>query len=250
MANRLLLALFLCCLNSISYAAIIDSTPFWDGNHVYCCVGEIGSGEATMGQSFVTPKEDTVLAGFSFWVDYRNGPGAALYSAYIMKWDSGNRHVTGPILYESSTQEAVPDGGIGDRNPIEVFFDTGLLKLEAGETYIAFLSASEYYDGQVDAIMLGRLTVSSYVDDPIPGGGIYRISNGADFDLLSQSDWSGPSTEHLAFRAEFSSQVPEPATIWLLVTSRPCKTHFSVSRLTRVRATPAAAGQGWRAPQS
>ena len=45
-----------------------------------------------------------------------------------------------------------------------------------------------------------------------------------------------PKTLHLDGAAEFNS--------------RPCKTHFSANQLTRGRATPAAAGQGWCVPQS
>jgi hypothetical protein len=184
----------------------IDTTINWDGSHSYCCVGEVND-EATMGQTFVVPSSANILNDFSFWLGH--GSGQPIFSAYVMKWESTK--AIGPILYESEAQSIAGSSGL-----TEYRFDTGDIALESDAMYIAFLSASNYYDNSDDHILLGRLNNFQSTPNPLlDGGGLWRISNGDDFTRLTELSWSGPSTEHLAFTANFVSPVPIPAPLWL-----------------------------------
>src|SRR4051812_11768719 len=98
---------------------------------------------ATYGQTFKTPDAvDLALNSFSFWLNDFNDPDNIDFAGYVMLWDGVNARATGPVLYSSSVNTTTGAGGY------ERFdFLTGGLLLNPANTYVAFLSASNFFDG-------------------------------------------------------------------------------------------------------
>ena len=204
--TRTLLALSASTLLAVNASAqFIDTTSTWNGTSSVAPFGE--SNTATYGQTFKASAGFSNLSSFSFWLRTNTGPDGVDFAAYVMEWNSGLNRATGPILYQSSQQLLA--------NPTvsmtQFSFNTGSLALDPTKQYIAFLSASNFFDGSIGLADVGFLNTDVYAD-----GGFWFFNNGSNFGSLTASTWEnfvGGGTSDLAFRANFGvGAVPEPST--------------------------------------
>ncbi|SIN69197.1 PEP-CTERM protein-sorting domain-containing protein [Singulisphaera sp. GP187] len=188
-------------------------------------LGESSVGPSTFGQTF-TVGTDTILDKFSFSLNDFVDPDTIDFAGYVMKWDPSTSKAVGPVLYESDMKTTTNNGGSDGYERFD--FATGGLTLEAGQNYVAFLSASKFFDGVIGDGSMPIAAGNSY-----PGGSFVYLSNGSDFSLLTTSTWT-VRTFDAAFRAEFSSPVvsavPEPSTIALVFTALPMGLGFAWKR--------------------
>jgi hypothetical protein len=176
------------------------------------------SNTATYGQTFTVTATDTILDNFTFWMDDYQNPGRVDFAGYVMAWDG--MKATGPMLYQSSKRTTTNNSGAGGME--QFTFTTGGIQLNAGQEYVAFLSASNFFDGVIGTAWW------SVEGDRYAGGNFVFHNNGNDFALLTSTGWHsalmGPVTSDTAFRASFSTPttfaaptvVPEPASVILL----------------------------------
>jgi hypothetical protein len=90
-------------------------------------------------------------------------------------------------------------------------FNTGGINLSSGQQYIAFMSASIFFDGVRGGSAAGRLDSNVY-----SGGQFFFLNNGSDFSLLTANPWFTEGGDDLAFQASFSAPVPIPGAVWLM----------------------------------
>ena len=159
---------------------------------------------ATYGQTFTVTGTETVLDSFSMWLYNRATTGTVDFAGYIGTWDGAKM---GSLLYYSSQQTIMPNTG-----STEFFFTTSGLQLVSGQEYVAFLSASKYFDGTTGtrSMPIGN---ASYA-----GGYMVWDNNGNNFNELFHNTWDQsryPGDEDFAFKASFSP-VPEPTTMLLM----------------------------------
>lgn len=184
-------------------ASLIDTTPSWDGTLYIDAMGE--SNTATYGQTF-TVGSDNVLNDFTFWLADRNDPAPVDFAGYVMAWDGSK--ATGNILYQSGQRSTTSAVGM------EKFtFNTGGTNLTSGQQYVAFLSASNFFDGVSSLANMGSLRTNVY-----NGGDFVYYNNGSNFSALTINSWdcTGGCFGDAAFTANFSSasaqSVPEPSS--------------------------------------
>jgi hypothetical protein len=204
-------------VGSAQAATLIDTTPpnYFGGN----LIGKFGEGSSTIpgtnqsysytttyGQTF-TVGSDNILNDFTFWLNDESDPGPVDFAAYVMAWDGTK--ATGGILYDSGKKTT--NGGFSRE---QFTFNTGGTTLNSGQQYVAFLSASNFFDG-IDG--------SAYVEwintgiDVYSGGNFVYAGNGSNFSQLTTNSWSNfYPTNDLAFKANLSSAsaqpVPEPSS--------------------------------------
>jgi hypothetical protein len=190
-------------------AGMIDTTPQWNGTAYEYPLGVPNT--ATYGQTFTASSSlGLSLDSFSFWLKQDtndpNGPNASHFSAYVMAWDG--IAATGPVLYASAARLLSQDRN----NFAEYTFNTGGVNLNDGHQYVAFLSVSNYYDGNTLDDMGWILNSSPYT-----GGSFVFYNNGSDFSALTTNRWDdiGFLGTDAAFQASFSA-APEPAPLTLL----------------------------------
>ena len=189
--------------------SIIATTGTWNGSASVAGFGEFNS--ATYGQTFLVGSDNS-LDSFSFFVNDFVNPDHVDFAAYVMEWDGAK--ASGPILYTSSMTTTTNNGG---SDGFEQFtFSTGGLSLSSGNTYIAFMSASNFFDGNQGTSSVGYLRADVYSD-----GGFFFLNNGNDSSQWTTNNWEtfiGNGVQDLAFIANFSGggAVPEPTTalIW------------------------------------
>lgn len=167
------------------------------------------SNTATYGQTF-TVGADRKLNSFSLWLD--GAVSAPVdFAGYLYKWDGYK--ATGSSLYASSAQKFT---GAPYRTPQEFSFTTGGITLETGSQYVAFLSASNFFDGVYST---ATMPIAGYGADVNPGGTFVYYNNGSDFSKLTTYSWDKTyGTDDVWFAASFSptESVPEPGTVMLL----------------------------------
>ncbi|MCY7324247.1 MAG: PTPA-CTERM sorting domain-containing protein, partial [Phormidesmis sp. CAN_BIN36] len=183
-------------------AASIDTASSWDGTNQVIPFGETNT--ATYGQTF-TVGTDSILQKFSFWLGgYQSGSDGVDFAAYVMKWDGAK--AVGSVLYESSQRLKSPTATFE-----EFSFNTGGISLTSGQQYVAFLSASKFFDGIEGLIGMG------FTGDAYSGGNFVYYNNGSNFAALNSSIWDGSGyTSDAAFRASFTSDttsIPTPALL-------------------------------------
>jgi len=210
-AGILLVALVILAVGGSSHAAlIIDTTGAVDEE--VKPFGEETS--ATYGQTFTVVGSDTYLNVFTFFFDDITTPGPVPvdFAAYVMAWDGAM--ATGPLLFESSPRATTNNGGADGLEPITIH--TGGLNLTAGQQYVAFFSASNFFDGQ-ESVASSRQTVS----DAYAGGAFVFHNNGDDFSLLTSQPWTIRDSNDLSVTMTLEptmpvDPIPEPASLSLL----------------------------------
>jgi hypothetical protein len=202
---------FLVLITRLDGQSTIDTYPAWVAAGM---TGAAPFGEpntATMGQTFTAPAGDIFLNSFSFWLEDSTQPGAATspvdFAAYVMAWN-GTR-ATGSILYQSAPQVTTNNGGAGGF--AQFTFSTGGTLLTPGSQYVAFLSASNFFDGDQEGVTMGWIGDGN----AYPGGDFVFANNGSSFSglITDPSAWDGSRIGDAAFQASFAPEaVPEPAT--------------------------------------
>lgn len=194
-------------------AGLIDTSSGLTGG----TIGPFGeSNTATYGQTFTVTGTETVLDSFSFrFNDFLNSDTVD-FAAYLYGWDGGK--ATGSQLYSSGMMTSTNNGGL---DGMELFsFNTGGVELQSGVKYVAFLSASNFFDG-----VTGTSNWDFSSSDIYSGGEYVFENNGSDFSSLFTSNWdynsfTNSSSRDTFFIANFSSpdvqDVPEPGSIALL----------------------------------
>ncbi len=200
------LAMGIVCLALCAVPALANTTynnyggsnPYWEpfGN----------PDTATYGETFTAPTNgDDNLQDFGFYMGGPEGSGDILLSGYIGTWTGSQ---VGSILYSSSSVDYTNTG--------EDFlsFTTDGLDLTAGDSYVMFLSVSQYY---------GQTSGESYVTagSTIPGGSFVYYNNGGDFGALTDSTWNSTGSSpdwavNLDFSPAGAPAVPEPPSFFLL----------------------------------
>jgi len=185
----------------------VETVSVWNGTQEVFSFGEPNT--ATYGQTFRTPDAiHTVLDDFTFYLR-QDQPGVPVqFGAYVYAWDSLNSRATGPNLFQSAMFETTNNGGAGGFEAITAV--TGGISLDSGVDYVAFFSASEYFDGAAGLATFGATPLASYSD-----GRFVFINNGSNTGQWTGGAWT---TTHqgginLAFDMTFSdglSVVPLP----------------------------------------
>jgi hypothetical protein len=190
-------------------ASSISTVGSWDGSNFVLQMGEFDT--ATYGQTFTAPA-DNVLTSFTFYVNDNENPDFLDFAAYVYAWDG--LKATGPALFTSGGMSTTDNGGAGGFETITV--NTGGVTLATGSQYVAFLSASNFFDGIQGTSIWGYLNADVYA-----GGGFWFSNNGNNFAALTTNNWEnfvGGGVNDLAFSMEFSpSQVPVPEPTSLLL---------------------------------
>ena len=184
-------------------ATTVDTVPNWDGTNSITW-GQYGTGVfgqlATVGQTFTMPAAENTLDSFTFRL--LNTSPTLQFSAYIMAWDSGAGHATGPVLF-SQGFSGLPASGPLTFNPN--------LVLTPGQQYVAFLSTSQTGYSGPDKSSLGNGTGNFY-----SGGQYVMLDNGGNPNLWTSTSWGSSAGYDTAFAMTFSnsaiSVVPEPMT--------------------------------------
>ena len=198
-----------------AHAQVIDTTATWDGISHIAPFGQgieaDGGDTPTYGQTFVAPGESLLLKSFTFWVDSVGGSGPSRFTGFVMEFDGTG--VTGPVLFEGAEVSLAISPPTFPYVPsfTPVTFHVPSLSLEPTKTYVAFISAVPFFDGQDDTANVGYL-----FDDVYPDGGFW-FSPARTWEDVMGEEWEnfiGGGTRDLAFKATFST-VPEPATFTL-----------------------------------
>lgn len=190
---------------------IIDTT----GNQVVSTLYPFGeTATATVGQTFTVTGTETQLDRFAFrFDDYAASNTAVDFAAYVYSWDG--LKAVGSQLFASTQRSSSNNGGAGGW---EVFsFDTGGVSLQTGQQYVAFLSASSFFDGISS-------TSTLELSNGYSGGSVVYDRNGSAFGQLTTQTWDSVldgfiGTRDTWFVANFSNptSVPEPGTVVLLL---------------------------------
>lgn len=198
------------CVPLAAQALVIDTTG--SQNSSIWSFGE--SNTATYGQTFTVGAIETQLDSFKFFLDDSRNPDTVDFAAYVMAWN-GSR-ATGPVLFASGPQTTTNNAGLGGFEAFNI--STGGLNLTAGGQYVAFFSASNYFDGATGTSSWASVSgTSSYA-----GGGFVYNNNGSNFGLLTTTNWAqnyqctGCDLSFMMSFSEPGDQVPEPGTLALM----------------------------------
>ncbi|MFN5516500.1 MAG: hypothetical protein ACK5CA_17645, partial [Cyanobacteriota bacterium] len=165
----------------------IDTTIFWDGSSFVQSFGEDNT--ATYGQTFTAGSSP--LTEFTFYLNDYSNSDSVDFAAYVMAWDGTK--ATGPVLYSSAMWSSA-----GSSDFEILTFDTGELILTPGQRYVAFLSASNFFDGEFGTASVGYMSGDVYSD-----GMFVYSNNGSNFESLTANDWTIGYGGDLAFKASF-----------------------------------------------
>lgn len=156
---------------------------------------------ASYGQTFTVTGADTQLDSFSFRFDDYLNPDTVDFAAYVFAWDGSK--ASGPQLFASGGLSSSNNGGSDGFE--EFVFNTGGLVLSSGMKYVAFLSASNFFDGSSGS-SLWELSNSDFYAD----GEFVFLNHGSDFDAVTQNAWNSISGRDTYFKASFSTPAPVP----------------------------------------
>ena len=188
------LALFLLAAPPLQADFVIDTTPSATGNLLP--FGQTNT--ATYGQTFVAPAVDNSLDSFTFFFDDYMNPGPLKLAAYVAEWTGGR--ITGPILWAGPKMGSTNNAGAGG---YEAFTVNPHITLVPGKSYVAFFSASNFFDGPG-----GTGGCWTHLNNPYPDGNAVYANNGDNFALLTERRWDG-ATQYknfdLAARMHFTS---------------------------------------------
>lgn len=194
----LVVALFFVTFMSGVGAQSIDTTPSWNGAQY---IWSWGAGKPTYsyGQTITPIASQMVLNSFSFYLtDSVTNTSGAQYKAYIYEWNSSTSSVTGNALYTSDVLTA-PTGNTFTK----VTIDTGGVTLNAGKTYILFLSTANVAQlPGADSYKWGSVNQAVY------SGGQFFFNNDTSFTTY----WNTLSSD-LAFIAVFNPSAAESVVL-------------------------------------
>ncbi|AFY73019.1 VCBS repeat-containing protein [Synechococcus sp. PCC 7502] len=165
----------------------------WNGSS---SIGYFGEGATpTFGQTFTVPSvSNPTLNNFTIYINDFLNSDVIDFGFYVMAWDGSK--ATGPILYQSGVRSTTGFAGME-----ALVFDTNRLSLNPGQQYIAFVNASNFFDGQTGYGDVG------FLGDYYGGGSFWY--QGGNFSSLTSSPWGNYGGD-LAFQAEFSSNTASP----------------------------------------
>ena len=203
-----LIILFIFSLST--YASTIETLSSWNGSGIgnfgednYG--GNIDSGVyATYGQTFyLSSVNDNILQSISFYVnDNWTQSSPVHFGIYLYEWNGSS--ITGNALFESQPLSTYQS------NDYEEFtVNTNGVFLDTDTNYVAFMSASHYFDGNIGYGQTG-LTSNPYLE-----GNYVYMNNKDDFVKLSTASWGSINDIDLAFQLDFTP-VPIPPSLWLL----------------------------------
>lgn len=188
-------------------AQIIDTATPWLADGAAGWSSPFGEpGWRAWGQTFVTPAGFPKLDSFSVWVQstdqYAGYVDTVDFDGRVYEWNTSTQTLVGSALYISSARH-IPHEDHGAAQ--EVSFAVGGLVLDPTKTYMFFLSAYDFLDGQP-----GVLTMGASAED-YPGGGNF-IADPSNYAGLFSEPWE--ANGDMVFRARFSAvtPVPEPAS--------------------------------------
>lgn len=165
---------------------------------------------ATYGQTFTVSGPEKYLTRFAFRFDDFLDTDTVDFAAYVYAWDGTK--ATGPALYTSAMRTSTDNGGAGGME--EFSFATGYVPLVIGDQYVAFLSVTDYFDGEP-----GTSFWELSDTDVLPGGAFVFTNNSSDMSLLTSQEWDSSSVfvdgQDTWFKATFS--IPAPLSLGLLV---------------------------------
>jgi len=202
-----LIILFILPLSA--YASTIETLSSWNGSGIGnfgedSYGGNIDSGVyATYGQTFyLSSGNDNILQSISFYVnDNWTQSNPIHFGIYLYEWNGSS--ITGNSLFESQPLST------NKSNDYEKFtVNTGGIFLNTNTSYVAFMSASNYFDGNIGYGQTGY-TSNSYLE-----GGYVYMNNKDDFIKLSTSSWASNNDIDLAFQLDFTP-VPIPSSLWI-----------------------------------
>ena len=202
-SKSIFVLLIVLIVSGVSQAAFIfDSTSSWTGTSM----GAFG-GDALIGQTFGAEIGNTRLDYFSFYVADDVNPDFMIFNFHVMEWSIPQLKPVGPVIYSSGLISSTNNHGIGGWEKIT--FEINGLELESAgsKAYIAIVSVPSGVNG---TCWLG------YVGDVYSGE--FTYASGGINDALT-TNWTTDYPGHngdMAFEIGFN--VPEPATLSLLVT--------------------------------
>lgn len=194
--------------------ATIDTTPSANSNIIY--FGETDT--TTYGQTFRAPSPlERTLDRFSFYLDHTGG-GEQSFRGYVMAWNEALGQTTGSVLFTSSVRTLGVDVG---SNFIEFEIATGGLTLAPDQDYVAFLSTSGLFNGQVDSSAWQSV---SGTDPYSEGHFVFHNSDGVfpgpgvTWNCGASCAWQLPGGD-LSFKMSFSNgaAVPAPGSVALVL---------------------------------
>jgi len=212
--KRYIIIISICFIPVVSYATIIDNLSSWRGSGIGN-FGEDNSGPntdsavyATYGQTFkLHATDDKILQSIRFYVDDNNYYNTIDFAIYLYAWDGVK--ISGDALFESPVLQTTQISGYE-----EIKVDTGGIFLDYDTDYVAFMSASNFFDGIIGFGKIGWAG-NSYLD-----GKLVYMNNKDDFNRLSVNSWgSFRGGNDLAFKLELTPAVPEPSTLLLVLFS-------------------------------
>ncbi len=167
-----------------------STTISYIGNAVFPNFGEsyTVAAKATVGQTFRLSVEgtgdDNFLDSVTFWIE--DSAGDIEFKFYLYEWDGSK--ITGDPLFESGRMSTGQQAGYQ-----EFTVDLGGIELNVDQDYVFFVSASDFFDGSESR---GTIATVVYINfpgyplDPTPDHKLVYNDNGADFSLLSSTEWS------------------------------------------------------------
>jgi hypothetical protein len=180
----------------------IDTTGSWDGAEAISAFGSPNT--ATYGQEVTVPQTDTVLDSFTFYMRSEGeSPAVITFRGEVYAWDGAK--ATGPNLWESTPRTLTLSSSF-----TTVTFNTGGVRLAAGQRYVLFASVSKDYEQNVPGNVASWGWMAT--NNVYSGGGFVFFNDSGDESLWTTSPWERLSfflgLDDLAFKATFSSPLP------------------------------------------
>lgn len=189
---------------------VFDTVPLW--NEV-SAVGSWGNpNTATYGQSFIAPA-DPILTRFDFYI--RSGVEQnSSFKPFVMEWDGplqGSGGSGDSMVWLGTSMSLL---GTGEFQQVTINVPFGAATLVPGLQYVIGLTVTDPSDYDLTDNTSVWGLISGHADPGVSGGGGFQFDNGGNEGIPALSGaWDTFSDfGDLAFRAEFSSAVPEPGT--------------------------------------
>ncbi len=165
----------------------------------------------TYGQTFTAPTSDTNLTSFGLSLNYRSG-NVSNFQFYVAPW--GGDRISAAPLYASPIT-ATP----GANDPLTDYVFTPQVNLVPGAKYVAFISTVDLPGDRGSSDLYAAGTNDANSTNPYAGGGFVLTSGPNTSSTWTSDAWyTGlEATRDIAFRANFTTAVPEPGSLALIV---------------------------------